>query len=61
MTVGELIRKLQRYNPDLPVLRETEEFGPSGIEACYLIENDGDAALPAFVFIGPDRRVEEEE
>lgn len=59
-TVGDLIGKLQFYNPALPVLRETEEFGPSGIEACYLIETQ-DPALPAFVFIGPDNRVEDDD
>lgn len=49
-TVGDLVRRLMCFNPDLPVLRETEEFGASGIEDCFLIDDDDGAA---FVFIGP--------
>jgi hypothetical protein len=53
-TVGELIARLQCFNPNLPVLRETESFGASGIEDCRLITNTGTPDdLQAFVFIGP--------
>lgn len=62
-TVGDLIAKLQTFDPSLPVLRETEEFGACGIEDCYQINNAIDTdtgTVSAFVFIGPSAELETE-